>query len=132
MGWSIGYDDEHKRDIGYGVPAYCDHPGCNEKIDRGLAYKCGKGSDGDDGCGLFFCGEHKTLQYTDPEIDEDEPCRGEICEACRDYQKSFTPKPDHPEWMQWKLSDESWEEWRQQNPEAVKAMCAALKSTQKE
>ena len=36
MGWSIGYDDNWKRDIGYGVPAVCDHPGCNEKIDRYL------------------------------------------------------------------------------------------------
>lgn len=30
MGWSIGYDDKWFRDIGYGVPAYCDHPGYGE------------------------------------------------------------------------------------------------------
>ena len=36
MSWSIGYDDNWDRDIGYGVPAYCDHPGCNEEIDRGF------------------------------------------------------------------------------------------------
>lgn len=41
MGWSIGYDNNWKRDIGYGVPATCDHPDCNEEIDRGLAYVCG-------------------------------------------------------------------------------------------
>ncbi len=26
MGWSIGYDKNLKRDIGYGVPATCEHP----------------------------------------------------------------------------------------------------------
>jgi len=40
MGWSIGFDSRWNRDIGYGVPAYCDHPKCNEEIDRGLAYVC--------------------------------------------------------------------------------------------
>ena len=35
MGWSLGYDGRWKRDIGYGVPAVCDFPGCNEEIDRG-------------------------------------------------------------------------------------------------
>ena len=30
MGWSIGYDTNWKRDIGYGVPAKCDHPRCDD------------------------------------------------------------------------------------------------------
>lgn len=37
MGWSIGFDTRWKRDIGYGVPAECDHPTCGAQIDRGLA-----------------------------------------------------------------------------------------------
>jgi hypothetical protein len=41
MGWSIGYDENWKRDIGYGVPAVCDHPKCNKIINRGLSYVCG-------------------------------------------------------------------------------------------
>jgi len=41
MGWSIGFDSSWNRDIGYGVPAYCDHPKCSKKIDRGLSYVCG-------------------------------------------------------------------------------------------
>ena len=40
MGWSLGFDDKWNRDIGYGVPAYCDHPKCSVEIDRGLAYVC--------------------------------------------------------------------------------------------
>ena len=34
MGWSIGYDNTWNRDIGYGVPATCDHLGCAAEIDR--------------------------------------------------------------------------------------------------
>ena len=59
MGWSVGYDSKWERDIGYGVPAICDHPGCNKEIDRGLGYVCGgEPYGGEHGCGLFFCGEH--------------------------------------------------------------------------
>lgn len=116
MGWSIGYDQHWQRDIGYGVPATCDHPDCNEEIDRGLGYVCGgEPYGGEKGCGLFFCGKHLVCG-TRP-----------LCERCRPRRKKpFAAKPDHPEWMNWKLSDESWEEWRQHNPEAVKAMRAAL------
>ena len=41
MGWSLGYDRNWKRDVGYGVPAICDDPECTEEIDRGLSYVCG-------------------------------------------------------------------------------------------
>lgn len=101
MGWSIGYDDNWKRDIGYGVPAFCDHPGCGEEIDRGLGYVCNREQPygGDHGCGLFFCGKH----------------RGYKCK-----HKGFVATPDHPEWIDWKLTDESWEQWRKDNPEWVK------------
>lgn len=54
MSWAIGYDENWKRDVGYGVPAICDHPGCNEKIDRGLAFVCGgEPMGGEKGCGLL-------------------------------------------------------------------------------
>src|SRR5690606_23075125 len=53
MGWAVGYDSNWNRDIGYGVPTTCDHPGCNEKIDRGLSYVCGdEPYGGEHGCGL--------------------------------------------------------------------------------
>lgn len=32
MGWSIGWDSTWQRDIGYGVPALCDHPNCSAVI----------------------------------------------------------------------------------------------------
>lgn len=110
MGWGIGYDNNWNRDIGYGVPATCDHPGCGEAIDRGLAHVCGgEPFGGDDGCGLYFCGKHL------------HPCR---CERCSNSQPPFDPTPDTKEWIEWKLTDESWKQWRDENPDEVAALKA--------
>lgn len=59
MGWADCGTDSEGRPIGYGFPAICDHPGCETKIDRGLAYACG-GTHGADGysCEKYFCPEH--------------------------------------------------------------------------
>jgi hypothetical protein len=99
MGWSIGFDTRWGRDIGYGVPATCDHPGCRAKIDRGLAYVCGgEPYGGEDGCGLYFCEKHGG---------------GSHCERCRAGVEPFKPKPDHPQWVRFKAKDPSWAEWRE-------------------
>ncbi len=46
-------------EAGYAVEAECDKPGCNERIDRGLAYLCGQTPGGDEyGCGGYFCAKH--------------------------------------------------------------------------
>ncbi len=111
MGWSIGYDDRWRRDIGYGVPAFCDHPDCSEEIDRGLSFVCGgEPYGGAHGCGLYFCGKHlipfaRAVQ---------------LCDRCKNRRKEFNPKPDHPEWIHHKLTDESWKEWRKENTDEVK------------
>jgi hypothetical protein len=134
MSWSIGYDDNWKRDIGYGVPSACDYPGCGEEIHRGLAYVCGGDAyGGERGCGLFFCDEHRACAADDNEeyasiedafeaiemAHED----GEIvslCERCRVGADPFTATPDSAKWIDWKLTDESWGQWRNDNPEWVK------------
>ncbi len=109
MSWSIGYDSNWNRDIGYGVPAICDHPSCKEKIDRGLSYVCGgEPYGGKHGCGLHFC-------YTHLLITE----KGQLCARCASEKKPFDPKPDLPEWVIWKLKDTSWQEWRNENQSAV-------------
>lgn len=124
MGWSIGFDSKWSRDIGYGVPAYCDHPGCKEEIDRGLAYVCGSEPyGGEHGCGLYFCHDHHGMAEDDKE-------NVSLCEQCMVDADPFTPKPEHPQWIEWKLTDESWEKWRLENPEAVLAFRAALKPPQ--
>lgn len=44
---------------GYSVEAVCEEDGCEAKIDRGLAYLCGKDPRGDDhGCSGYFCEQH--------------------------------------------------------------------------
>lgn len=99
MGWSVGYDEHWKRDIGYGVPAWCDHPDCTKEIDRGLAYVCcGQEPYGGKGCGLYFCYAHQTGYGK--------------CEKCAKRRVPFKPKADHPMWIVHKLTDPSWAEWR--------------------
>lgn len=118
MGWSLGYDNRHHRDIGYGVPAECDLPSCKAEIDRGLAYVCGSDPYGGEyGCGLYFCETH--FNYRKP--------RGadrtiQLCPRCYSYKAYYNPKPDHPTWKKHKLKDKSWAEWRKNNPEEVKLL----------
>jgi len=110
MSWAIGYDNRWKRDIGYGVPAFCDHPGCGEEIDRGLSHVCGREPyGGDEGCGLYFCGKHLSDH-------------AQLCHQCLCELAPFKPTAEHPDWIKHKLTDESWQQWRSENPEA----CAAL------
>jgi len=116
MGWSYG--EVGGRDVGYGVPAYCDHPDCNAEIDRGLGYICGYGEvgGGDEGCGNFFCSDHGG---------------GGLCGQCTKGETPFPEKPDHPKWLKWKLRDSSWADWRKQNPAAVDAIKIALRDAAK-
>lgn len=114
MGWSIGYDDNHNRDVGYGVPALCDHPECKAVIDRGISHVCGgEPFGGEDGCGLHFCGDHLSAL-------------GQLCEQCRAGSEMFPAKPDHPDWIRWKLQDKSWQGWRYEHAKEVEAMRQSL------
>lgn len=132
MGYAIG-TGSGGRDIGYGVPATCDHPDCDEKIDRGMSYACGEFVS-DFGCGLYFCFKH--LSYvTVPNGDErtglDRPLDNEecsnLCERCEKRKSPFEPKEDHPDWMWWKLKDKSWMNWRKDNRKEVDAIRNRLK-----
>lgn len=117
MGWSLGYDSTWCRWIGYGVPAYCDHPKCNAEIDRGLAHVCsGEPYGGDRGCGLYFCSAHLYL----------DPVRGFRCLRCQQSKPPYKRiKPEHPRWIKHLLTDSSWAQWRAENPERVKEMRGA-------
>lgn len=121
MGWSIGYDDNWKRDIGYGVPATCDHPGCGAQIDRGLGFVCGGDSyGGERGCGLFFCNEHMLMPIS-PKLPP------QLCDRCYPRKREpFEPTPDVPRWIRHKLKDESWSQWRAENPDEVAACQSQL------
>lgn len=108
MGWAVGFDTKWNRDIGYGIPALCDHPGCNEKIDRGLSYVCGSEPyGGEHGCGLYFCSKH--LWYREPRSAD---CVVQNCKRCMTYKPPYKPKPDIQEWIDFKMTDPSWQDWR--------------------
>lgn len=115
MGWSLGFDSKWNRDIGYGVPCKCDHPGCEEIINRGLSYVCCKSSPygGDEGCGLYFCYKHVNHEHK--------------CERCQKDLEPFDATGDILEWVEWKLKHKSWGVWRKENPEEVKKLKVALK-----
>jgi len=130
MGWSIGFDSKWQRDIGYGVPAQCDHPDCATEIHRGLHFVCGgQPYGGEHGCGLFFCDDH--MLYTIPvNLEAD---LHQVCSRCFDDEEPFPPKPDSFAWLRHKLLDESWQQWRDQNPEQVRAaLTAAVEGEQGE
>jgi hypothetical protein len=118
MSWAIGYDEKWKRDIGYGVPAYCDSPRCTRVINRGLGYVCGNAPyGGEKGCGLYFCELHQKDGY-------------QRCSRCHHYNKTpYKGKPDHRDWINHKLTDESWQRWRDENQAEVERMRAEVQRT---
>lgn len=109
MSWAVGYDSDWQRDIGYGVPAFCDYPGCGAEIDRGLGHVCGgEPYGGDHGCGLYFCARHLHNHGR------------QLCGPCTcGVVTPHTPTPDHPDWIKHKLTDPSWQAWRAANPAKV-------------
>lgn len=118
MGWSIGFDSNWNRDIGYGVPAACDHPNCSAEIDRGLSYVCGgEPYGGEHGCGLFFCDKH--LFFTEKNIF--------LCDRCNEEKPAFEAKPDVAEWIKHKLAHSSWKEWRDENPKELEKLNLILR-----
>lgn len=88
MGWSYCGKDRRGRDIGYGVLAFCDEPGCNTEIDRGLAYACGgmHGEIGGLACEGYFCGQHLFHVFVE---DESEELHGAVCSRCRDFLETI-------------------------------------------
>lgn len=111
MGWAVCWCSEWKRDVGYGVPAYCDYPGCTEEIDRGLGYACTENHYGmnDESCGRYYCSTHECAEWNE-ETEE------RICGHDDDNHIS----EDHPRWIHHKLTDETWGPWRDENPEWVR------------
>lgn len=117
---------------GYGVSAVCEHPDCNEEIDRGMSYACGDEPFSELGCDRYFCEKHK--KYTGFKCDgseelcdhEEDDCGCEfanVCERCATTdQPSFPYKPETKEWVTHLLTHESWEEWRNKNPEEVEKL----------
>lgn len=118
MSWAIGFDTKWNRWIGYGVPATCDYPDCGEQIDRGLSYVCGSDPYGGEyGCGLYFCSAHLYPLEVDDRVVmvcDRSPYLGDDC-----VHGMYEPTPDTREWLEHMLDDESWAQWREENPDQV-------------
>jgi hypothetical protein len=56
---------------------------------------------------LYFCDNHLVTL-------------GNLCDRCLvEAETYYDPKPDTLEWVSWKFTDESWDPWREENPEGV-------------
>lgn len=109
MGYGVGF--RGGRWIGYAVPAECDWPDCHEMIHHGMGHQCDKhytDEDGeeieDEGCDLYFCGEHLYGLHDD-----------------------IQQKPDSPRWLWWIVNEDSWAQWRKENPETLKSYQEEIK-----
>jgi hypothetical protein len=113
---------------GYDVPAICEHPDCDKEIDRGMSYACGGEPFSEIGCDMYFCEKHTEMvgfdECNEPcKHDEDCDCEFvEVCERCAKGELSFDYKPEHPVWVRHLLKDESWAEWRKENPDEVNVL----------
>ena len=127
MSWAVGFDSTWNRDIGYGVPATCDRPKCGEAINRGLSFVCGsEPRGGEDGCGLYFCEAHLAGVVESTETDDLTVRYAYVCERCEAGEPPFEPTPDTAEWLNWKLADESWAQWRIENAAEVERITALV------
>lgn len=94
MGWAHCGQDSQGRDIGYGVEAVCDHPGCTTKIDRGLSYVCGDMHGEDEwSCEKYFCTEHRTGLITEPSSDQHGRVHYiNVCKPCEAIWRKENPE----------------------------------------
>lgn len=106
-----------ERWAGYGVPAVCEYPTCNEEIDRGMAYACGDEPFSEVGCDRYFCEKHLEYHCFNTGNGYRE-CVG-VCGRCAKRKQPFPYKPERPEWIKHLLKDKSWAEWRKENPAEV-------------
>ena len=112
MGYQVYELGGQNRFGGYGVPSICDHPDCNKKIDRGMAYCCGGEPGSGKGCGQYFCTDHLGYSTEDDAVQQCEPCLAGV--------EPFPMKPDTQQWIDWQMTDGSWAEWRAENPDFVR------------
>lgn len=108
-----------KRWGGYGVPAVCEHPKCNEEIDRGMSFACGGEPFSELGCDRYFCGKHR--EWHDFNTGSGREGK-EVCARCAKRKPPFPYKPEHPDWVNHLLKDPSWAEWRENNPDEVEEL----------
>lgn len=94
MGYSHGVYtiDGVPRHIGYGWQCVCDEPGCDKRINRGMAYLCGEWpGETERGCGRYFCEDHRGYRRYGRGKDAD------LVQSCRRCQRGRAPVPMKPD-----------------------------------
>jgi len=128
---------------GYGVPAYCDHPGCMTQIDRGMGYACCGGIHFDGSCGGFYCSEHEHKYVSEDELEDlDDSERAEYLKAmglkedpvfdeygnaqvCIHEPIEFK---EHPLWINHISKKRDWAKFRKEQPEKFNALKALVRN----
>ena len=137
MGYSV-YEIWNNRWGGYWVPAICEHPDCNEEIDRWMSYACWWEPFSEYWCDRYFCEKHTKMKTIDnfwdtvtednyKKEDEDNYEFKEVCERCLNNKEPFSYKPESKEWLEHLINDESWEKWRENNPKILEKYKEQLK-----
>lgn len=95
MGWGSG-ENYRGEIVGYAHRGFCDEPGCDTVIDRGLGYTCGglEGVEGERGCGRHFCERHLSyllLEDEDERIETYTRENGPLCPHCLDRVEKGLP-----------------------------------------
>lgn len=146
MGYSvyqqtIDHNNNVSRWAGYGVPAYCDHPGCTALINRGMGYACCNDPSHTQSCGGFYCSDHQDQYVMVDELEDMTDQQLETLGIDRSATDSdgdgivkcthgpLDGSKEHPDWLNHILTDQSWEEWRKENPDQVGTYQAILKVT---
>jgi len=112
----VCYDGVWRREVGYGVPAFCDHPECRAVIHRGLEHVCGGTALGSAGCGLYFCEKHLASSL-------------QLCERCLSDKPPFSPSGEHRDWLMHKLTHPHWCYWREANAAEVERIRREMQQT---
>lgn len=81
MGWAFCGTNDHGQEMGYGVEAVCDEPGCTAVIDRGLAHVCGRMHEDSETCHKYYCSEHLFMASVRP--------GGGLCSRCYEEWKQL-------------------------------------------
>lgn len=71
LSWAYCGEDDEGRPIGYAALATCDKEGCEEEINRDLAFVCGEMHGASDiSCGRYFCYAHlcALVDYNAPQL----------------------------------------------------------------
>lgn len=133
-----GVYERNGRFQGYSVPAFCDHSGCLNEIDRGMGYACCENPNHTQHCGGFYCEEHRYNYIYEDELEDMDDEELEALKLDRDDKAEEDDgiircnhgeieQKEHPNWVNHVEAHESWSEWRLENPTKLEELKAHLK-----